>query len=147
MENWQKGLVIVFGVITFIGSIKGLSESKNKKNAYGLTPYLFPFGIFVWGDAVVFGLFWTLVSIVVYLVQDWILFLLIFSVFWAVRSFGETIYWFNQQFSKINRNPPEKFRLYKIFHDDSVWFIFQIFFQCIAVISIIFSIYLAKIWF
>ena len=87
-----------------------------------------------------------IISIVVIILNDWILFLLILSVFWLVRSLGETIYWLNQQFSKINRNPPKKFWTFKFFPQDSLWFIHQIFWQCIAVISIIFTIYFAKIW-
>jgi hypothetical protein len=147
MEKWQYIFVFIFGLISLLISLKGFKESSSKNNSFGLTPYLLPFGIFVWGDAVIFGFFWLLVSSITLLLNDWILFLLIISVFWVVRSFGETIYWFNQQFSKINRNPPEKFWLFKYFHNDSVWFIHQIIWQCIAVISIIITIYLVKIWF
>jgi len=48
--------------------------------------------MFVWGDAVIFGLFWTVALIVAWVLKDWYLFLLIVSVFWVVRSLGETIY-------------------------------------------------------
>src|SRR3990170_36194 len=147
METWQKTLIIFWGIISFILFIKGFFECKDKKNAYGLTPKLSVFGIFSWGDAVVFGLFWVLVSLITLVLNDWILFLLIISVFWVVRSFGEAIYWLNQQFSTINRNPPEKLMFYKLFKNDSVWFIYQIFWQSITVVSLIFTIYFAKIWF
>lgn len=146
MENWQKIFVFLWGLSAFISSIKGFVECNNKKNAFGLTPFLNIFGAYVWGDAVIFGIFWTIVSAATLLLNDWILFLLIISVFWVVRSFGETIYWFNQQFSTIKRNPPENFWFYKYFHNDSVWFIQQITHQCITVISIIFSIYFAHLW-
>ena len=101
---------------------------------------LFIFGIFVWGDATVFGIFWFLASITTLLLNDWILFLLVFSVFWVVRSLGETIYWFNQQFSKVIQWPPEKLPFFKFFHNDSIWFVYQIVNQCITVVSIIVSI-------
>jgi hypothetical protein len=146
MTAWQKVTIAIWGTIHFLLFIKGFYESNKKKNAYGLTILLFPFGIFVWGDAVIFGLFWTLSSIATLLLKDWILFLLFISVFWLVRSAGETIYWFNQQFSPIKRNPPETLPLYKFFHNDSIWFIYQISMQCICVISIIFSIYFAHLW-
>ena len=146
MESWQRLIVIIWGIISFALFVKGFKESKDKKNAYGLTPFLLLFGAFVWGDAVVFGAFWTLVSVAVFFLNDWVLFLLVISVFWVVRSIGETIYWFNQQFSKVNRNPPEKNWMYKYFHNDSVWFIHQIGWQCVTVISIIFSIYFANFW-
>lgn len=146
MNNLQTSAVAIYGIISFIVFIKGFFESANKKNPFGETPFLFWAGIFVWGDAVIFGLFWFLSSFICYLLKDWILFLLTISVFWVVRSLGETIYWFNQQFSTLNRNPPEKLRGYKFFKNDSIWFIYQIFWQCITVVSIITTIYLASSW-
>ncbi|OGM09470.1 hypothetical protein A2159_00875 [Candidatus Woesebacteria bacterium RBG_13_34_9] len=146
MLFWQKITVIIWGIISLVLFIKGLHESKNKRNVYGLTPYLLPWGIFVWGDAVIFGFFWFLISISCLILNNWILFLLIISVFWVVRSYGETIYWFNQQFSKINRNPPKILLFYKYFHNDSVWFIYQIIWQCVTAVSIITAIYLSHLW-
>jgi hypothetical protein len=145
MNDWQKTTVIVYGVLNFISFLKGFYECSKKRNSHGITPVLSVFGMFVWGDAVIFGIFWTLVSTTTLLLNDWILFLLILSVFWVVRSLGETIYWFNQQFSPIKRNPPEKLPFYKYFHNDSIWFIHQIVWQCITVVSIIFTIYLVKL--
>lgn len=146
MEIWQKSIILVYGLVSFIGFLKGLWECKNKKNSYGITRLYNIIGAFVWSDVVVFGPFWTLVSLFAYYLNNWILFLFILSVFWVVRSLGETIYWFNQQFSTINRNPPEKLLFHNIFHDDSVWWVYQIFWQCITVVSIIFSVYFAKLW-
>lgn len=134
--------------VSFFSFIKGIVESK-KGNAYKLTPYLIPLGIIAWGDAVVFGLFWLLVSLVCYLLNDWILFLLIVSAFWFVRSLGETIYWFIQQFSgKVpESNKPENLLFHSIFKNDSVWFVYQIIWQCLTVISIIAILYFARLWF
>lgn len=146
MQIWQQAVLFVFAFFQLIIAIKGFAECKNKKNAFGLTPWLFPFGIFVWGDALIFGFFWFLAGLVSFLLGDWILFLLIIAVFWLVRSLGETIYWFNQQFSTINRQPPEKLPGYRIVQNDSIWFINQIFVQCITIISFILTLYLAKIW-
>lgn len=147
MEIWQKIILLSLSAFSFIGFLKGIKESKDKKNPYGSTKIFVLVGSFVQGDTVVFGLFWTLTSITILILNDWILFLLTLSVFWVVRSFGETIYWFNQQFSNINRNPPEKYWSHKYFPQDSLWFIHQIFWQCITVISLIFTIYFAKVWF
>ncbi len=127
-------------------SVKGFYESKVKKNAYGKTPLLAPIGAIVWADTAIFGLFWTVVSVVIIILNDWILFWLTFSIFFVVRSFGETIYWLNQQFSKVNRNPIQKFWVTKIFHDDSVWFVYQIYWQCVTVVSLIASLYFGKLW-
>lgn len=146
MESWQKILVTTFGIYALVGFIKGLVESKNKTNAFGRCSIFSFLGAFVWGDAVVFGIFWIIVAIFILLIKDWILFWLIYTIFWSVRSLGETIYWFNQQFSVIKRNPPSVFWFYKIFRNDSVWFVWQIYWQCLAVVSIIASIYLTKLW-
>jgi len=146
MRTWQQLFLLLFATLSLLVSIKGFYESKYKKNAYGLTPVLFLLGIFVWGDAVVFGLFWFFSSIVSIITKDWVLFLLIISTFWLVRSFGETVYWLNQQFSSIDRNPPKKMLGYSIFQNDSIWFIYQILHQVIAILSMIFTIYFANLW-
>jgi len=146
MTFLQTFIIAVYFLANFLVFIKGYNETKVKRNAYGETPFLFPLGIFVCGDAVVFGLFWTLSSLVSLFLKDWYLFLLTVSVFWAVRSFGETIYWFNQQFSTIIRNKPEKMFLYKIFQNDSVWFAYQTMWQCLTILSIISSMYFSKLW-
>jgi len=146
MENWQRLSILVYALVNLGVFVKGYNECKYRKNSYGLTPLLNPLGVIAWGDAVVFGPFWILTSLVSYFLNDWFLFLLTISVFWVVRSVGETIYWFNQQFSTINRNPPKKLPFHSIFHNDSVWFIHQIIWQCITVVSIIFTIFLTKLW-
>jgi hypothetical protein len=146
MIIWQKILVAFYGFFSLAVFAKGLYESSKKRNTYGETPALAWMGIFVWADAVIFGFFWFLVSLISLIANDWILFWFIGSVFWVVRSFGETIYWFNQQFSTVNRRPPEILRGYKFFKDDSIWFVYQIIWQCISVFSIIAMIYLTRLW-
>ncbi len=148
MEKWQQILIVFYGVINIIVFVKGYRETKFKKNAYGLTKNLNFLGVISWGDAVVFGLFWLGASVITLILKDWYLFCLIVSVFWVIRSLGETIYWFNQQFSPINRNPMKNLNpLYvKIYQNDSVWFAYQIIWQCVTVISIIFSIYFSHLW-
>ncbi|KUK79178.1 MAG: hypothetical protein XD95_0566 [Microgenomates bacterium 39_7] len=125
--------------------ILGLKKSKSG-NTNTETPQLFFIGAFVWADVVVLGLFWSLVSVVVLILQDWLLFWLVVSVFWVVRSAGEVFYWLNQQFSSQERNPPQKFWLFKFFPNDSVWFVIQVYWQCLLVVSIIASVYLFSIW-
>lgn len=148
MAPQQELFVIIYGLLNFCLIFKGIYESKYKKNAYGLTRSLLIFGIFAWGDAIVFGIFWSLVALVTLLLSDWYLFLFVISVFWAVRSLGETIYWFNQQFSSkvYDWNRPEKLPWHNIFHNDSVWYIHQVMWQCLTVISIIASIYFGRLW-
>ena len=146
MNFWQQIFILTYALFSFLGFLIGFYKSKYKKSAFGFTRPLLFMGVFVWGDAVVFGLFWAISSTITWFLKDWYLFLLIVSVFWVVRSLGETIYWFNQQFSTINRNPIKNLPLHTIFHNDSVWFIHQTIWQCITIVSVIFSIYFASLW-
>lgn len=142
MNTIQTTIVVVYGVVCFLSFIKAFHEVLKKHNPFGETPILFWLGIFVWGDAIVIGMFWILVSLISLLLNSWILFLLLVSVFWVVRSLGETIYWINQQFSPIIRNPSKNLRGFRWFKNDSIWFIYQIIWQCICVIAILTTIFL-----
>ncbi|KKR75902.1 MAG: hypothetical protein UU21_C0024G0017 [Candidatus Levybacteria bacterium GW2011_GWA2_40_8] len=144
MKIEERVFLILFILFNLFIHYKGLYESRYKKNAYHETPLLIILGICVWGDAVIFGLFWVIAGIISSLLNSWILFLLIFSLFWVVRGFGESFYWYLQQFSNINRNPLEKLRGYKFFQNDSIWFIYQIINQCITVAALVVSVYLVK---
>lgn len=146
MQNWQQYLVFFMGALGLFGLSKGYFESKYKKNAFGLTRWLNIIGSFVWADAVVFGLFWLIFAGVSLVLNDWWLFLFGTAVFWAVRGLGETQYWIAQQFSSKNRNPVETLLFHEIFHDDSIWFVYQIFWQCVAVIAVIASMYFGAHW-
>jgi len=146
VNTTQTVIVFIFGIFSFLIAIKGLYQSTAKNNPFGQYFPLFFLGIFVWGDAVILGLFWSLISLTSVLLKDWILFLLILSLFWVVRSLGEIIYWLNQQFSPIIRNPPKNLMGYKFFRNDSIWFIYQVFWQCVMVVSLITTIYLSNLW-
>ena len=148
MEAWQKLLIIGWGAFALIGSFEGFRRCRYKKDDLGWDGIFVIYGAYVWADIVIFGIFWAIVSIVIILANDWLLFLLTLSVFWVVRSFGEMIYWFNQQFSTITRYSFKSDHwLIKMFNRNyTIWFIFQICMQCITVISLIFSIYFAKLW-
>ncbi len=142
ISNILLSLYLLGALVSFI---KGLKKSK-RGDTNQETPHLLFIGAFVWADAVVLGLFWSLSTLLILIFQDWLLFWLIVSVFWMVRSFGEIIYWLNQQFSSKNRNPPQKFWLYKFFPNDSVWFVIQVYWQCILVVSLIASVYFFSTW-
>ncbi|MBU2577329.1 hypothetical protein KKA69_00690 [Patescibacteria group bacterium] len=145
MEDWQV-VILIFSLFSLAGFVKGITESR-KGNSFNKTGIFNLIGAFVWGDAVVFGLFFFIFSLFSLLLADFFLFLLGISLFWVVRSIGETIYWLNQQFSTLKRNPPEKLLFHKFFKNDSIWFVYQIFWQCLTVIFLLSSIYLTKLWF
>ncbi len=146
MTSWQQIAVIIYGILNLWVFAKSFYEIKNRKNTFGLAGHFGFLGIFVRGDAVILGSFWVIVSCTILLLQDWYLFLLTLSLFWVVRSAGEVIYWLNEQFAAKFRNPPQTLKFYKFFNGESVWFIYQLFWQCVLVVSLIASIYLAALW-
>lgn len=146
MLFWQQVFVGMFGITSFAFFIKSFRETKNKKNVYGLTPHLFFFGAFVWGDMIVLGPFWIIVSLISIFLNNWYLLLLFISVFWIIRSFGEIIYWLNEQFAGKNRNPPFTLNFHKFINSEAIWFIYQVFWQCVFVFSLVLSIYFCKMW-
>ncbi|OGH10803.1 MAG: hypothetical protein A3B38_03825 [Candidatus Levybacteria bacterium RIFCSPLOWO2_01_FULL_36_13] len=145
MEFWQQTFIACFAVFNFLIFLKGLYEIK-KRNPYGLTKYLFFIGAFVWGDMFVLGPFWIISSAISLLLNNWYLFLLFVSLFWVIRSLGETIYWLNEQFAFKNRNPPQTLNFHKLINGEAIWFIYQLFWQCIFVISTVFSVYFINRW-
>lgn len=101
MNTLQISTIIIYGLISILAFIKGFFEVTKKNNPFGETPFLLFLGIFVWSDAVMIGFFGFLISLICLLIGDWILFLLIISIFWVVRSLGEIIYWINEQFRQL----------------------------------------------
>jgi hypothetical protein len=136
MTSWQIVLLSAYAFVAGLFLIIGVIQNIQGKVYKGFLP-LNLIGAFVWGDAIVFGLFWLVATLLVLAYGTWPIFLLIFLCFWLVRSVGETIYWFNQQFSTIHRNPPHKLWFYFLFKNDSVWFIYQIFWQCVSVTTLV----------
>ncbi|MEK7096969.1 MAG: hypothetical protein AAB859_01490, partial [Patescibacteria group bacterium] len=112
-------IIAIYGIFSLFALIKGLRQSIIKKNPFGTTEYFFWLGIFAWGDGIIIGPFWFLASLTSFLLKDWNLFLLTVSAFWLVRSFGETIYWLNQQFVKTESNYYQKVMGYRFFKNDS----------------------------
>jgi len=76
MNTLELMAVSLYGIYSLVAFISGWRECK-KKNTFGIAPTYYLLGAFVWGDALVFGLFWTVVSAIIILVQDWLLFLLL----------------------------------------------------------------------
>jgi hypothetical protein len=147
MELWQNDILIGYTISALIFAIKGWYESAIKRNPYGQqTFWINLYGAFVWADAAILCAFWFFAGIATLYLQDWLLFLLLQSVFWFIRSLGETLYWFLTQFTNLNKDPAEKFYLNKFFPGGAVHFVNQMFWQCVSVITLILSIYFAKLW-
>lgn len=148
MNTYEQLIIAVYGLGAFLLWIKSVYEIKQKNNPYGVAQYGLPYGGFVFADYLVFGAFWTIASFTLFLIGDFLLFLLTLSVFWLIRSIGEALYWFLQQFSSLShKNPPERFFIHKYVKPaDAIWFINQIYWQCLSVIFTVTTIYLAHLW-
>lgn len=140
---WQLLLISVIALLSIVFWIAGLVVSRRGKS-YGKFWPLNLIGAFVWGDALVFGPFWILAAILCIALQNWWLFELIFLCFWLIRSLGETIYWFLQQFSNVVREKPEKVFFYPLVKNNSVWFLMQIWWQCISITALVLLILLLR---
>ncbi len=143
MNFWQSIVVVLLGFYSLSGFLLGL---KHRKNPFGLTPYYNIIGAFIWTDTIVFGLFFFLVSLFCIIFQQFLLFLIILSVFWTIRAIGEQIYWFLEQFASNHRNPPHTLWPSKLFKGQEVWVVMQVFWQCISVVGIILSVWLLSLF-
>lgn len=145
MSPTQSIVVICYSVVSFIAFGLGIYNSITKRNPFGPTTLLTWLGIFVWGDALVIGLFWFLSALAALVMQSWVIFLLIISVFWVIRSVGETMYWLHQQFDKSSKYY-EKVPGYGLIKSNAILFVYQIYWQCITVVSVIATMLLVREW-
>lgn len=146
MLIWQHDIVVTYSIFAFLFGIKGWYESYFKKNPYGQYVWLNLWGAFVWADAAILCIFWAIAGAVILCINNWNLFLLLFSAFWLIRSLGETLYWFLTQFSTLNKDPAERFFLHTLFPNEVVFFINQMLWQCVSIVSLISTIYFAYKW-
>jgi len=137
---------LVLGLIAGYSFASLFFGLRNRKNPFGISKIFSPLGSFVWADNAIFGMFFLLTSIFCLFFQEWILFWFLFSVFWAVRSLGEQVYWFLEQFAVTHRNKPSTLWPYAIFKGEETWVIMQIFWQCVAVVAIISSVFFGYLW-
>lgn len=147
MNDYERLVVFFFGLGALALFIKSILEITQKKNPYGKFDLGIIYGGFVYADYMVFCAFWVTASFTIILLNDFLLFLLVYSVFWLVRSIGEALYWFLQQFSTlVHKNPPQRFFLYRYVKSDAIWFVNQIYWQCLTVVFTVTTIYLAHLW-
>lgn len=141
--NFEFLLLLIFLIYAACSFAWGI---KNRRRPYGLSTFFIPIGAFVWVDTIVFGIFFAFVILFCLIFNQWMLFWLTFSAFWLIRSIGETIYWFLEQYASSHKNPPHTLWPYKWFKGDEIWIVMQIYCQCISVISLIATIYFAHMW-
>lgn len=136
--------LIFFFLYAFAGMLYSLYQNRTQHTYFGLSYVLIPLGAFVWIDGVVLGVFWTIVSLFLLILNNPTITLLVFALFWTVRSAGEVLYWFLEQFASKKRNPPPTLFLYRFFPNESVWIVMQLLWQCILVCSLVADMLLIK---
>lgn len=94
--------VLILSLVFFL-AIKRVRDG----SFYGDTFWLLPFGVYVWGDALILLPFWILVDTICLLsgVSGLVLTRL-YLVFIAVRSAYEVVYWLLHQATKDTYRPP-----------------------------------------
>jgi hypothetical protein len=142
--NLELLFISLYGIGALFSFVYGTYQTYLKKNPYGLTPALLPYGIFVWGDAVLIGGFWTIASLAALYSQSVFLFLVTQAVYWMVRSAGEVMYWFLQQFAETKRDAPDSLFCHNIFPGEAIWFAYQVYWQIVLVISVVGLIFLLR---
>lgn len=132
-------------ILSVIGFFTAYTQCFRHQNPFGEQPLFLLLGAFVWGDVVVFSVFWFVTCLVMLVMQWWVLFWVIFSIFWTVRSLGEVQYWLYEQFATQHRNKPADLRLTRWFPGEEVYFVLQIIWQCVAVVAIVSAIILTSL--
>lgn len=142
-DKLMQGFLVVMGWVTAGIWVKSVIEVTKRNRAFVTTPWLSWLGIFVWGDAIIISLFWVGLAVLgLWAGSKW--WWLGVAIFWAVRGVGETVYWLNQQFSTIKRNPPETMWGYQWIRSEAIWFVYQIFWQMVTVVAIMAGILIGR---
>lgn len=133
--------------------ISVVKVGKNFKECQFIYSWAFLTGSFVWDDLLIFSVFHAGSAFLAYFRDELRLWVLLFLVFWLVRSSGEMLYFFLQQFIEPKHSPHFISRHFssmrKIFGDISeqkCFIILQVFFQIIMVTSMTGLILLLMNW-
>lgn len=140
-------LWVILLAYSLFGTVLGLTNSWKKKNPFGLCRWFLPLGAFVWGDLVVLGPFWLIVSGLILWTQQWLMAWIIISLFWTLRSLGEMIYWFNEQFAINKRNKVADLLGHQLFGEsEAVYFGYQVLWTVVATVFMLMTIYATTMW-
>ncbi|HSW97044.1 MAG TPA: hypothetical protein VLF89_04435 [Candidatus Saccharimonadales bacterium] len=146
--------LIIFALIQLTFFILSLTRIRNSKEHIGfIYSWAFVFGAFVWEDLLVFSFFNFLVILYVLLIKDIRQGLLIFTAFWMIRSAGETLYFFMQQFTQPLHYPHDIHwhfsvmqKLFGKISNQKCFIILQVMFQIVMVLAVSILILLLQNW-
>jgi hypothetical protein len=147
-----KILIIAFGIINLILAFYSIHKIRQDKEHVIFTWWWsFINGSFCWEDMLIFGLLHFGIALLATVLNNPTTWLICYLVFWIVRSAGETLYYFLEQFI-VPQHHPHYFHdflapLRKIIgeiSDQKCFIICQVFMQSILVVSSIALIFLLK---
>jgi hypothetical protein len=98
---WWPAGVSLSGILISICSW----QKVRSKQFYSDTWWLWPWGVYVWGDGLVLGPFWFLVGLI-FLNISGLLQAQVIALFFALRSGYEVVYWLNHQVASRSYIPP-----------------------------------------
>jgi hypothetical protein len=150
-------MVIILAALAILHSCLFILAFRHVRGSGDKTGFIYHWGImmgaFVWVDLLVFSLAFLLGTIITILAHDLRVGLLLLAAFWLVRSSGEVLYFFLQQFHQPTRAPHEISAhfgaLRAVFGDISLqkcFIIMQIFWQVVAAGSLSATILIAITW-
>lgn len=113
----------------------------------------FVVGAFVWEDVVIFAPLFMIITVLTLLMADFRIWMLCFLVFWIVRSLGETIYFFLEQFLEpktlphnIERHLEAVRRMFGGIDTQKAFMLMQTMFQTVTISSTVALILLLTHW-
>lgn len=142
--------IFIFSFLAFFS----FRKIKNSKSTFGfIYPWAWPLGAFVWEDLFVFSILGVSTSLLVYILNDIRIGYIGFLIFWIVRSLGESIYFFLQQFFQSTEYPhtiEEHFKVMRKFFgdisDQKCYILLQVFHQSVIVLCSILLVLLFLYW-
>lgn len=144
---------VLAAIFALLAVISFQTIKKGKGTMWFIYHWGFPAGAFVWEDLFVFSVYGIGVSLVTIFSNQLRLGALLFIVFWIVRSAGETLYFFLQQFIQPKHHPhflDSHFTLIKRILGPITYqqclILMQLLFQVILMIAIVCLILLLQNW-
>lgn len=137
--------IVIFGISNLLLAILSVSKIKESPKKLNFIWYWgFLSGAFVWEDMLIFGILHSLVSFFIVFAQNSEIWIIYYLIFWVVRSSGETLYFFLQQFIQPKHHPhkitthfDQLKKLFGNISDQKCFIIMQVVMQSITVLSLV----------
>jgi hypothetical protein len=149
-EFWNRNYRTTLKAVAALSATLALASvhQVSAGNFAGFEPLLYwfglPYGAYIWGDLLVFSILWTFISLALLKLKNSRLFWIALFSFWLVRSSGEALYWFIQQFHPQEIPWPQYFTrvwILKSITQKEYWVLNQIGHQSVVVASLFGLIY------